>query len=117
MKKIFLLLMFLICLSSFSKESTIKFQKNITENNINEKSNESGRYVIINIMGNEILDIYKLNNVLVHIYQNGIFFKHPISKTEIYLQGNLKVLKNPSNNDWEKYIEFHADEEFCQKLK
>ena len=117
MKKIFLLLMFFVYFSSFSEENITKFQENTTENSVNEKLNESGRYIIINIMGNEILDIYKLNNVLVHIYQNGIFFKHPISKTEIYLQGNLKVLKNPSNNDWEKYIEFHADEEFCQKLK
>lgn len=117
MKKIFLLFMFFICFSSFSEENIRKFQENVAENNINEKLNESGRYIIINIMGNEILDIYKLNNAVVHIYQNGIFFKHPINKTEIYLQGNLKILKNPSNTDWEKYIEFHADEEFCQKLK
>ncbi len=51
MKKILLLLMFLMCFSSFSEENITKFQENITENRINEKLNGNGRYIIINIMG------------------------------------------------------------------
>ena len=76
-------------------------------------------YIIINTTGDRILDIYKLKDCFVSENENtdGLNFKHPITGTHITIQGDVKVLRNPSQEEWDKYIEYHYDELFCQDLK
>lgn len=80
---------------------------------------EKADYIVINTVGNKIMDIYKLKNCFVSENTNtdGLNFMHPITKTHITIQGDVKVLRNPSPELWDMYEEYHMDEEFCKTLK
>lgn len=96
------------------------------ENAKNEASKSGGfftstkaDYIIINTTGNMILDIYKLKDCFVSENSNtdGLNFRHPITGSHITIQGDVKVLRNPTKEEWDKYVEYHADEIFCKELK
>lgn len=92
------------------------------KNNINKNggifTTEKADYIIVNTVGNKILDIYKLKNCFVSENSNtdGLNFMHPETKTHITIQGDVKVLRNPSKELWDKYVEYHLDENFCDKV-
>lgn len=92
------------------------------ENDINKRGGFWGAhkadYIIVNTTGNLILDVYKLRNTYVSENTNtdGVNFKHPITGTHISLQGDVKILRNPSREEWNTYKEYHADEIFMEEL-
>lgn len=94
-----------------------------TKNKINKDggffTSTKADYIIINTTGDRILDIYKLKDCFVSENENtdGLNFKHPVTGTHITIQGDVKVLRNPSQEEWDKYTEYHYDELFCQDLK
>lgn len=71
-------------------------------------------YIIINTTGNRILDVYKLRNISVSENHgtNGVNFKHPNTGSHITIQGDVKIIRNPTTNEWNKYKEYHYDELF-----
>lgn len=93
-----------------------------TKNSLSKKGgfiSNKADYIIINTTGNKILDIYKLRDCFVSENANtdGLNFKHPVTKSHITIQGDVKVLRNPTKEEWEKYEEYHTDEIFCKNLK
>ncbi|MFR9019236.1 MAG: hypothetical protein ACLVH8_05995 [Fusobacterium sp.] len=113
MKKVFLICACIIGLTGCFEEDKNTWSKN--GGFIATKAD----YIIINTTGNKILDIYKLKDCFVseNINTDGLNFKHPVTKSHITIQGDVKVLRNPTKEDWEKYEEYHADEIFCKNLK
>lgn len=91
--------------------------KNI-ENSINKKGgfigSYSADYIIVNTTGNRILDVYKLRNTFVSENHgtDGVNFKHPNTGSHITLQGDVKIIRNPTASEWDKYKEYHYDEIF-----
>lgn len=92
-------------------------------NDINKRGGFIGShkadYIIVNTTGSMILDIYKLKNMYVSENEgtDGVNFKHPITGSHISLQGDVKIIRNPTNKEWDSYVEYHADEIFCKDLK
>lgn len=94
-----------------------------TKNQINKDgglfTSTKADYIIINTTGDRILDIYKLKDCFVSENTNtdGLNFKHPVTGSHITIQGDVKVLRNPTQEEWDKYVEYHYDEVFCKELK
>lgn len=76
-------------------------------------STESANYIIVNTAGNRILDIYKLEDTYVSENRNtdGVNFRLD-NGTHITIQGDVKIIRNPSKYLWDKYSEYHFDENF-----
>lgn len=93
------------------------------ENSVNKKGGFFGShksdYIIVNTTGNMILDIYKLKNTYVseNTQTDGVNFMHPISGSHVSIQGDVKIIRNPTSREWDLYEEYHADELFVQKLR
>lgn len=89
--------------------------------NIKNKVNKTGglfikepaNYIIVNTTGNRILDVYKLEETYVSENTNtdGLNFRLK-NGTHVTLQGDVKVLRNPTKELWNKYEEYHYDEDF-----
>ena len=93
-----------------------------TKNQINKDgglfTSTKADYIIINTTGDRILDIYKLKDCFVSENGNtdGLNFRHPVTGSHITIQGDVKVLRNPTREEWDKYKEYHYDELFCKNL-
>ncbi|MGL5749784.1 MAG: hypothetical protein ACRCXT_04605 [Paraclostridium sp.] len=92
-------------------------------NDINKRGGFIGShkadYIIVNTTGSMILDIYKLKDMYVseNTGTDGVNFKHPNTGSHISLQGDVKIIRNPTAKEWDMYVEYHADELFCEELK
>lgn len=92
------------------------------ENEVNKKGGFFGthnaNYIIVNTTGNLILDVYKLKDTYISENTNtdGVNFKHPVTGSHISLQGDVKIIRNPTSQEWFKYQEYHYDEIFMSKL-
>jgi len=72
-----------------------------------------GDYVVISQSGGVIMDVYKLNNVMVQSEENsdGWLFKDQIGNV-INLGGDIKVIRVTSRNTsdlWGNYEEYHME--------
>ena len=92
------------------------------ENSVNKSGgiigSHKGDYIIVNTTGNLILDVYKLKNTYVseNTQTDGVNFKHPSTGSHITLQGDVKIIRNPTSQEWDRYKEYHYDEIFMEGL-
>lgn len=71
------------------------------------------RYIIVNQSGGLIMDIYKLNSAIVQSPSgsDGWLFLGP-DNSPIYLGGDVKTIRNPHDDIWKQYHEYHMEFEY-----
>lgn len=77
-----------------------------------------GDYIIINSSGDRIMDIWKLRDTYVDSEPNSDGWSFIDANGDIQmLGGDVKITRVKNSKTWDKYEEYHYDEEFVKELK
>lgn len=105
MKKIIILAITTILLNSCAKWS------NKVDANGGVFGSYEGNWIVITYSGNNITDVYKMENVMVASEENSDGWLFVTEENAIHVGGNTKAIRcnNKETSNWDKYIEYHSE--------
>ena len=114
MKKILLGLMMIMCMGF---TGCFEGVKNSVARDGGFFATSKGDYIVINTSGNRVLDIYKLKDRFVNNQENtdGVGFIDN-NGDYVLIVGDVKVIRVSHPSTWDRYEEYHFDEEFASGL-